>query len=94
MPGQSGSRSRSRSRRFVRNNDTFDVEHGIDTELLLIDVDDVIVAWGAVRVVALVALVAAGTRSDLDRATDELAWWSDIAASSKFYTKRQMGINI
>lgn len=59
MSGQSGWRSRSRSRRFVRNKETLELEDVVD---------DAVGAAGAVEV----ALLVAGARTALERATDVL----------------------
>lgn len=60
MPGQSGLRSRSRSRRFVRNSDIFELGDIVDEAV------GVTVA-GAVKVAVL---LVAGARIALERATD------------------------
>lgn len=74
MPGQSGSRSRSRSRTLVRKRDTFELEGCVELELLVVD------GGGAVKAV----LVPEGTRRDLVRDTAVvLVCWEDIAASSQ-----------
>lgn len=75
MSGQSGWRSRSRSRRFVRNKETLELKDVVD---------DAVGAAGAFDV----ALLVAGARIALERATDVLVCCSDIAASSMNYTGR------